>query len=192
MDLKSILDFGAKVGKIALKNVVPGAGIVIDAVNELLPDDKKLPATATGGDLQSAVNSLPAQQRGQLMAKEFDVQIAEIEGFTNIVTALAGADAAGASTRPKIALMMAWLLTFAVSIFIGVWAISIGFDKTQTLDKLNASWPMVLSVLGPIIALLRAYFGLRTKEKQTRYAMGSPGLKNTGFLTDLISAFKKR
>jgi len=54
MKLGSIL---AKVGTSVLRNVVPGSGFIIDAVNEFLPKDKKLPTEATGTQITQAVNT---------------------------------------------------------------------------------------------------------------------------------------
>ncbi len=180
----------ARVGTSLLKNIIPGAGLIIDTVNAFLPEDQKLDSSATGQDLTSAVNSLPPEHQAQVLSKEFDVEIAEIESHAKIVEALSKADTAGSSTRPKIALMMAWLLTFSVSIFIGVWAISIGFEKVAVLKELNDSWPMILAVLGPVIALLRSYFGMRSGEKKARYSAVTQTPPQGNFLMDIVKAFK--
>ena len=60
-----LLDILGKVGGAVVKTMVPGGGLIIDVVNEFLPDDKKLPADATGSDMQAAVDKLPPDQRAQ-------------------------------------------------------------------------------------------------------------------------------
>jgi len=51
------------VGSGLIKTLVPGGGLLIDAVNGFLPDDKKLPNTATGQDAQNAINTLTPEQK---------------------------------------------------------------------------------------------------------------------------------
>ena len=169
--------------------LIPGGPLILGAVNAMLPDDKKLPESATGGDIRNAVNQLPAEQRGSLMEKQLDVEIAEINSWEGIQASLSQADAAGSSTRPYIAQMMAWCVVVVIALFIAVWVSAIGADKVEVLKVLKDSWPMILTVIGTPTALLRAYFGMRTKEKTARYsaASGQP----SGMLAGLISAFKK-
>uniref|UniRef100_A0A6M3IZL8 Uncharacterized protein n=1 Tax=viral metagenome TaxID=1070528 RepID=A0A6M3IZL8_9ZZZZ len=187
MQLGEIL---TKVGSTVLKNVIPGAGIVIDLVNEFLPNDKKLPGTATGADIKGAVDSLPPEQRNQLMMKELDVEIKQEEEFTKRFEVLAKADESGSTTRPQIALMMSQATCFAIVAFISFVCIAIYNDKWATIDKLSNSWELITVILGIPSALLRSYFAMRNDEKKTRYQMaGAP--KSAGVLADLVSAFKK-
>jgi len=169
--------------------LIPGGPAILGAVNAMLPDDEKLPETATGNDIRSAVNQLTPDQRSSLMEKQLDVEIAEIKSWEGIQASLAQADAAGSSTRPYIALMMSWLVTVVVSLFSIVWVYAIFNGLAETLKILSDSWPMMLAVIGTPTALLRAYFGMRTKEKTARYsaASGQP----SGAIANLISAFRK-
>ncbi len=180
-----------KIGGAAVSTFIPGGGAILGLVNEFLPDNKKLGGDATGTDVEAAIKSLPPEQQADLLSKKLDVEIAEIEGHTNVVQTLAEVDKAGASTRPRIAIIMAWVVAGTISIFVLVWAIAILGNKSETLKQLAAAWPMMLSILTPPVALLRGYFGMRTKEKQSRYstAFGLP-LKG-GFLTEMISAIKR-
>ena len=180
----------AKVGTSLLKNAIPGVGFILDIVNEFLPDGKKLPDTATGNDLIKAVNSLPPEQQMQLMAKEFDVEIAEIEGHVKVMEALAQADATGSSTRPKIALIMAYATCFAIISFISFVDIAIFNKDWETIEKLAGCWELIAVVLGIPSAVLTSYFGKRTKEKEARYALTNGG-KKSNVIVDVISAFKK-
>ena len=94
-------DVVKSVGSAVVREVVPGGGILVDAVNEFLPDDKKLPSNATGKDIDAAVSSLPPDQRARVMEKEFDVDLAHIRQSNETVRAMLEADAkAPHTTRP--------------------------------------------------------------------------------------------
>ena len=172
----------------AASAIIPGGPLILGAVNAMLPDDKKLPDTATGGDIRNAVNQLPPDQRGSLMEKQLDVEIADINAWEGIQGSLAAADATGSSTRPYIALMMSWCVVVVIVVFITVWSISVIGEDAETLKVLSESWPILLAVIATPTALLRAYFGMRTKEKTARYstATGQP----VGTIMNLIKAFK--
>lgn len=188
MNIGSIIK---KVGGAIVKSVIPGGGVIIDLVNELLPNDNQLGGSATGTDIEAAINGLPPDERDKLLAKKLDIEETEIKEWSNVIGTLAQADATGASTRPRIAHIMAYIVAGTISLFVLVWAGSIAFGKTETLKQLGSSWPMMLSVLGPPVALLRAYFGMRTKEKQSRYSgafgMPMPG----GLISTIVSAIKR-
>lgn len=169
MNLQSILK---KVGGAIIRDVVPGGGLVLDLVNSFLPEDKQLPTTATGDQARAAVEAMPPDQRAMLMAKELDVEIAEINSFAAIQESLARADAAGASTRPEIAKMMAQVVCFAVVVVVGSYAVAIWRDS-GVVAKINDSWAVVLTVLATPTALLQSYFGLRTREKTSRYGVAA-------------------
>ena len=173
----------------AASSVIPGGPLILGAVNSMLPDDKKLPETATGSDIRNAVNQLTPDQRSSLMEKELEVEITEIKSWEKIQESLSKADAAGASTRPYIALMMAWCIVIVAMIFSSVLAYSIAVDHYDTVETLNESWPLMLTVLGTPTALLRAYFGMRTKEKTARYsaASGQP----FGAVANMVGALRK-
>ena len=63
-----------RVGSVAIRAAVPGGGVILDLVNEFLPDDKKLPAHATGEQALQAIEALPPDQRSRLLEKELDVE----------------------------------------------------------------------------------------------------------------------
>ena len=169
--------------------MIPGGPAILAAVNAFLPDEKKLPDTATGGDIVSAVGSLPPEQRSSLMEKQIDLEIEKVHSWTDIQKSLNEADASGASTRPWIAKMMATIVAIAVLMFMVVWALAIGTGDAETLKALSDSWAMMLTVLGTPTALLRAYFGMRTKEKQARYSAAS-GQPMAGGISSLIGILK--
>lgn len=166
MNLLSIL---GKVGTSILADVIPGGNAILTAVNAFLPDDKKLGDAATGSDIQQAVASLPAEVQAQVLTKEFDVEITAIKEHTNVIQALGDVDKTGNSTRPAIAMMMAKIVAFAVIVLISILAVAVYNSDNETVVALGDNWPLIVAILGTPTALLRSYFGMRTKEKQQKY-----------------------
>ncbi len=166
MNLLSIL---GKVGGDIIKNVVPGGAAIIDVVNGFLPDDKKLGSGATGAQMQDAVSSLPAEVQAQVMTKEFDVEITAIKEHTKVITALGEVDKTGHSTRPAIAMIMARIVAFSVIVIVSFLAVAMFNGDEKTIKAIGENWPLIVAILGTPTALLRAYFGMRTKEKQQKY-----------------------
>lgn len=180
------------VGAGVIENVVPGGAAIIDLVNGFLPDAEKLPLDATGDQVRGAVESLPAEARGQLMLKELDVEMEEIRSWTSIQDSLAKADESGSSTRPKIANKMANVIVAEVCIFMPVLAWAIVTKDTEMVRVLGEAWPLLLALVATPTILLRAYFGMRTKEKQARYSAASGVPVDGGALGSLMGALGKR
>ena len=187
MDLGDILK---KAGSAVISSVVPGGGLIVDLINEFLPDEKKLPGTATGTDAQNAIDGLTPELRLKLMTRKLDVEIAETNAWADVQKSLAMADSTGNSTRPKIALMMAWLVVLqvcVVSVSIGYAALS---EQDNTIKVLSESWQMFSASMGIPTAVLLQYFGKRTKEKLERYnlAMG----KEKSVISNAIKMFVRK
>ena len=188
MKLGSVL---AKVGSAIFKSVVPGGGLIVDMINGFLPDDKKLPNDATGEQISSGVMAIPPDQRAQLLSKEIDVELAEINSWTQIQGSLAEADKSGASTRPRIAMMMAWIITLSILAFSSILVVAIARNHVDMVKALADGWVLMLTIIATPTALLRAYFGMRSKEKKSRYgaATGQPAQPN--LLMGVIDAIRK-
>ena len=166
MNLLKVL---GKVGGSILADIIPGGNAILNVVNEFLPDDLKLTAKATGEQIQEAVSSLPAEQQATLLSKEFDVEVTSIQEHTKVLTALGEVDKTGNSTRPFIALMMAWVVSFSIVGLIIMLGIAINEKDSETVIAIGNNWPLAVALLGIPSGLLRAYFGMRTKEKQQKY-----------------------
>jgi hypothetical protein len=85
---------------------------------------------------------------------------------------------------------MAWAVFFAVSGAVLVLGAAVTSDDSVLVEKLGNTWPLLLAILGTPTALLRAYFGLRTKEKQARYAAAT-GQPIADVVGGLARLFKK-
>ena len=188
MDLGKILK---KVGGQVFKTVVPGGGLILEVINAAFPKDKGLLATATGHQIEEAINTLPPEQQAQLLARKFDVEIKEIEEWTNVVKALAEADSTGGSTRPFIAKIMAYLIVFEIVLLFVPMFRAIWKGDFETIKAIGAAWPYIAFAIGVPAEVVRYYFGKRTKEKQSRYSTAS-GMPTTGSaISDIISAFRR-
>ncbi|PKG57737.1 hypothetical protein [Shewanella sp. GutDb-MelDb] len=166
MNLLSIL---GKVGTSILADVIPGGNTILKVVNGFLPDDKQLGDKATGAEIQDSVAALPAEVQAQVLTKQFDVEITAIKEHTNVIQALGDVDKTGHSTRPAIAIMMAKIVAFSVIVLISFLAVAMYHGDAETIVAIGDNWPLVVAILGTPTALLRAYFGMRTKEKQQKY-----------------------
>ena len=188
MNLGKILK---KVGGRLISSVVPGADLIFDAVNAFMPKDKKLKSNATGTDVEIAIDSLPAEQQAQLISKEFDVEIREIEEYTKVVGLLADADKTGKTTRPLIAMVMAGLIVIESLLIFGPVAYAICKKDFEMIKAISGMWPFIMMAIGIPAGVVNSYFGKRSREKQARYATAS-GVPSAGnFIAGIISAIKR-
>ena len=147
----------------------PAAPLIIAGINGFLPGDKQLPDNATGEQAQSAIDNLSPELRASVLEKEYDVTIEEIRGFTGRFKAMAEVDATGNTTRPFIALLMAWVVAFAIVGLVIMIGVAINEKDSETVRAIGDNWPLVAALLGIPSGLLNSYFGKRTKEKQQKY-----------------------
>ena len=178
-----------KIGLGVVKDVIPGAGIIIDTINEFLPDDKKLPSTATGEQVQNALHSLPPDKQAELLGREIDLEIQEIQSHERIQIALAQADAAGSSTRPAIAYMMAWAVLLVVIPVAWTFCYAIASNKPEIVKAIADNYLMLLAIIGTPTTVLLNYFGNRSKDKAMRQAVAHghpPPVSPLGFIGKLL------
>ena len=181
MNLASIL---GKVGGSIVRAVVPGGGMIVDLVNEFLPDDSKLPSDATGSDMKNAVDKLPPEQRAQVMGREFDVQMEEHHTLQSMIQA---EQASTHTTRPRIALGAFQLVAFVAVVVVSLWAYAISIENDALVAVIVDGWPFVSAVVSPFVVLLWAYFGILKNEQRNRLNAAS-GNPVSGLLSQL---FKK-
>lgn len=165
MNFKDILK---TVGGGLLSAFVPGGGAIVAGLNAVLSDDNQLPENPTGIQVQDAVRSLPPEQQAEVLGKEYDVEIAKVNAWADIQGHLSKADATGASTRPAIAMMMAWLVVLQVFTVCALMMASVAMVNNEILSTIKEFWPMLLASMGIPAKLLHSYFGMRTEEKKHR------------------------
>jgi len=186
MSLKSILSGALDV----VGAFVPGVAIAAKTVNAFLPDDAKLDVDkSTGQQVLTQYESLSPDQQ-QSIDKQVEVELAEINASVDKLSAMVSAETASGNTRPFIALIMAWAVFIAVILMMVMWGKAVWVNDAESLTQLTESWPLMLTILGTPTALLKAYFGMRTKEKQARYAAAT-GQPIADAVGGLMQLFKK-
>lgn len=183
-----LFDILGKVGGAIVKTVVPGGGLIVDLVNEFMPADKKLPSGATGSDMQAAVDGLPADQRAQLMDREFDVEEVQIRESNDTLRTMLESDAKSPhTTRPKIAYQSFQVVAFSNVVAISIWAWAV-INSADPLESVTNGWPFILAITGTLTTLLLAYFGILKQEHKNRLdaATGSTPAAGGGILSGLI------
>lgn len=181
-----------KVGAGIIREVVPGGGLLVSAVNEFLPEGKKLNNSATGDDLDTAVDSLPPAQRAKLLEKEFDVDITQIKESNETVRTMLQADATMQhTTRPRIALGAFRVVAFTVITTVAVWAVGVVSSDDELVTAVMNGWPFVVGVIGPLVSLLWAYFGILKTEQRDRLNVVSGTSTPSGFAGILSRILQK-
>ena len=170
--------------------VIPQLGAITGIVNAFLPDDKKLPIKASPQDVAAAYNNLPpeAQQQADARAR---VELAHIQAEVSQLDAMVSVESAGSNTRPRIAYMMAATVVIAVLVMMTLWTRAVWVGDSEALAQLAGSWELMLAILATPSVLLRAYFGMRTREKQSRYAAALGQDVQTGVIATVGKLLKR-
>lgn len=167
MDLWEI---AKSVGSGLLQTALPGVGtLIVNSINDELPEDSKLPVTATGEDAIAAIKGLPPERRADLMDRQFDVDITEIKESHSTVRTMLESDAANPhTTRPKIAYQAFQVVGTTTIITISLWAYAVATSNDKMVKTVMDGWPFVLGVVAPLVILLHAYFGVLKQEHKNR------------------------
>ena len=186
MNLKKILGGAATAASLLAPQLMPVIGIV----NTFLPESKKLPMNASGRDVMAAYDGLPPAARGQIDARA-QVELASIAADVSQLEAMVSVEDANSNTRPHIAYMMAVTVMLAVIVMMTLWARAVWVGNTEALAQLAGSWELMLAILATPSMLLRAYFGMRTREKQSRYAAALGQDVQTGLVGTIGKLLKR-
>lgn len=188
----NLLNLIKTVGTGIIRDVVPGGGLIVGAINELLPDDKKLTNNATGLDINSAIELLPQDQRAALLDKEFDVDITQIKESNATVRAMLEADTKNPhTTRPYIA-KHAFHVVAGISIIVMlIWADAVIDDNEKVIKTIMDGWPFVTAVIAPFVTLLWAYFGVLKQEHKNKLDAAGGASSPSGVIGLLSSIIKR-
>lgn len=180
------------VGLGVVKNMVPGGAAIIDTINAVLPDDRKLSSDATGSEVMKAVDSLPPEQRAAVMEKQFDVDITQIKESNSTVRMMLEHDAKNPhSTRPYIAKQAFHVIAFAVITVVSLWAYGVGMQNKELVAAVMGGWEFVLAVIMPFVTLLWAYFGILKQEHKQKLDAANGQSTPTG-IAGILSTVLKR
>ena len=189
--MPKLIDIIKSVGAGIIREVVPGGGLLLGAVNAILPPDKQLPNTATGKDVDFVIQGLPADQRAGVLNKEFDVELTQIkESYSALRTMLEQDAKTPHSTRPKIALGAFRVVAFSCVIVISIWAYGVLDGDSELVKTVTDGWAFILAVIAPFVILLKSYFGVLKTEHRNRLDAAN-GSTASG-IASLISSFIKR
>lgn len=189
----NLWDIVRKVGGGIISNAVPGGALIISAVNEFLPNDKKLSSSSTGNDLQSAISGMPAAQQVEIMSKEFDVEITEIKESHSTLRAMLEHDASNPqSTRPYIAKHSFHVIGFSIVVVISMFAYAVTAEKTDMVKAIMDGWPFIVGILAPLTLLLRSYFGVLIGEKKAVLDAANGKTASVGLVSSLAGLFKRK
>ena len=185
-----IWDIVKTVGPRVLDVVAPGSGVILQAVNAFLPDDKKLDVNTTGDQLGAAIASLTPEQQADLMGREFDVRIVELQETHSTVRAMLESDAQNPhTTRPYIAKQAFHVIALSVVMTVSMWAYAVGAGNVEMVKAIQDGWPFVVGVNGTLATLLLAYFGVLRKEHKQKMNAAN-GLPTEEGLTGLVNAIR--
>jgi hypothetical protein len=189
MDLWNIVK---TVGSGIISTMVPGGPLIVAAVNEFLPKDKKLPDSATGQQAMDAIDTLPPEQRAAVMNKKYDVDITQIKESHDTVRAMLTANATSThTTRPYIAKQSFHVIAFSVITTTAMWAYAVLTKNTEMVTAIMNGWPFVVGVNGTLATLLLAYFGILKTEQKNKLDASNGVAQPTGLAGLLTTLIRK-
>jgi hypothetical protein len=191
--MMKLWDIVKTVGSAALQVALPGTGsLIVGAVNEFLPQNKKLPAGATGDDIGAAISHLSPADQALIMEKEFEVEITQIKESHSTVRAMLDSDAKNPhSTRPYIAKGSFHVVAFSIIAIVSVWACGVLSGDSAMTKAVVEGWPFILAAIGPLVTLLWAYFGILKQEHKNRLDAANGG-STPGGVSGILSKILNR
>lgn len=188
----NLLNIIKNVGVNVIRDAVPGGGLIINTINDFLPAGKKLDSNATGSDINSAIESLPHEQRAALLGKEFDVDITQIKESNATVRAMLEADTRNPhTTRPYVVKHSFHIVAFISIAIIAMWVYGVGSGNTAMVKAVMNGWPFVAAIISPFVILLRAYFGVLKNEHKNKLDAAGGASTPSGVIGLLYSIIKR-
>jgi len=171
----------------------PGVAAGARVLNAFIGPDQQLldPQSATGADVMAAYEALPPDRRAEVAAQLEETLARE---SVDKLTAMVSVETATANTRPAIADRMAWVIALGVGGIVVAILIATYKGDTDAIEAIGASWELMAAALGIPAAVVRAYFGDRSKDKHARYAASqgqSVADVTAGALSSIIRAVRR-
>jgi len=127
------------------------------------------------------------------MDKEFDVELTQIKESNETLRVMLEADARSPhTTRPYIAKGSFHVVAFAVILVVSVWAYGVLISDDGIIKTVVEGWPWLLAVLGPLVALLYAYFGVIKQEHKNKLDAANGGSTPAGIAGILSSLINRK
>lgn len=185
-------DIAKKVGTGVFTAAFPAGGAVLAAVNELLPEKHKLPSDVTGDQVVERVKQLPPELKAEIISKQFDVELTDIKESHATLRAVFESDAKmQQTTRPKIALGSFYVIAFTVVLIVSAWAFGVFTSDEKIVKAVMSGWPFILGVIGPLVYVLHAYFGVLGREHKNRLDAAN-GVANPSGFSGVLSALLRK
>ena len=152
------------------------------------------------GDDMAEIAKLETNPEAAIKLKELSLEFlketdrhkeATDQNWEDRLKILSDVDMAGASTRPAIAKDMSRIVGFVAIGFSSALFIAISKGDSETIKQLSNGWPLMLAILGTPTALLRAYFAMRTKEKEARYNISASLPSKPTLVDSVLNSFRK-
>lgn len=193
--MADIWDIVKTVGSGAISALVPGGGAIISLVNSFLGDDDKLPENATGDQAVDAIKKLPPDKRAEVMCKKIDVDLEQIKQSYGTLQAMLTSNATSThTTRPYIAKGAFHVIAFAVITVISIFAYGVSVGDADMITAIVDGWYFILAVIGPLVTVLLAYFGVLKQEHRDKLDAAGGNTKPSGIVgavSSIISAARK-
>ena len=182
------------IGKGVIREAIPGGNLLVELIDQSLPEKHRGLSKDLTGDqaIQEIEVLLPSQDRAKLLNRELDVEAVKIQESYSTVRAMLEADVKNPqSTRPAIAKGCFHILAICNMLFFISWLAAVFLNYVQIAETLTNGSSVLLTVNGPLVICLMAYFGiLRTEHKNRLDAANGVSLP-TG-LGAIINSLLKR
>jgi hypothetical protein len=188
MKLEDVLK---KTASAVFTEVVPGGGVVLSAINAMLPSDKQIPVAATNAQVDAAIATLPAPQRAQVLSAEVRLEETRIKEAGDTTRTMLIHDAKNPqSTRPYIAKHSFHVLALCAVVAVATMSYAAIKNEYWIIKSLADSWMLIGAIVAPLVFVLKSYFGAIKTEQEQRLnaANGHPIVSG---LSSLIGNIKK-
>lgn len=183
-----ILDILKTVGA-GLISTHPAGAAALTLVNQFLPEDKKLPETATGEQVQNEIDQLPPEVKHTVMLANIDLEKVKEEGYTKRYEAMCKAD--GQQTRAAIVKQAMNFLCWITLLFMCAIAYVYVTEGAEAAFSEHMVW-LFLAVTGTYAYVVRAYFGDLKSETQSRHTIMDSKPRTAAGITSILQSIKGR
>ena len=185
-----ISEVGKVLGTAALSTLGPVGVALAPVLNRFLSDDDKVTDKTPIEDVSKKMDALPAAQRAEVMQVFYDNQskmaLSNNETRVKVINTMEETDRLGKSGRPRIAMLMTYLLITITVVFAG------GIAAISVINKTLPGWEVVAALLSLPTWVIQRHFhaevqsdsvsASRAAGRQIDLPMGSFGRVATSFL----------
>ena len=148
----------------------PALAPVVGVLNAVLPKSKQLPPTATGPEAVAAYESLPASKQATV---DTSLDQLELQTTSDNLALMVSKEQSGSWYRPAVVLAFAGTLILITVLTYALLFVALLNANTAALETLLRAWPLIATLASPLVAVIYAYFGLRSRDKASRYAVAA-------------------